>query len=617
MAGAAGLCALRERRGVSAALPLFVRSERRGRHDPKRSFGYSRRLRRSVASEILSPVEAAIPESAWTYSPFREAVPDPDALGPKGEFDPVAAYAHPGDLSARDSRRRKRVCVIGGGIAGLAAAYELMKAGHDVVLLEASNRFGGRILTHYFADGTYGELGAMRVPEDHGCVWHYIEEFGLPTRAFLAENPNGWCLFRDAPRMRRADWDREWSNWYSVPPGVARRHAKGLIEDIGRVAATLTARDWWESLSNKLTTPRLQRLDGTSLGQHSLGICSRLGRLVSDEAWEFAGRTAHHIWLERCSLMHWLREGDILDRSMKFEIAGGMDRLTRAFLARIRGRRPDALALGTRVLALDVEEDGVVVTWRQAKHPGVFSSSFDYAICTVPALSTTQIRFRPELPPPKREALTNLSHIGAGKTIMRCSKRHWELDDGIYGGTSVTDRPNQQCWYPSDNQRSPDEHAHDHLTAEVALDVTRDLLDVRVDLTDRVAESLELSNAPGVYLAAYVWGTSARRFASLSDAERDDLICRSVAELHDHNDRYLEDVVHIAWDEQSDPGGGAFAFFAPGEQRRYQAALCAPLPVNGEARVFFAGEHVGILQGWIQSSIQTALAAVIDVLRAP
>jgi len=41
--------------------------------------------------------------------------------------------------------RRKRVVVLGAGIAGLVTAYELKQQGHDVVVLEAQNRVGGRV----------------------------------------------------------------------------------------------------------------------------------------------------------------------------------------------------------------------------------------------------------------------------------------------------------------------------------------------------------------------------------------------------------------------------------------------------------------------------------------
>lgn len=556
----------------------------------------------------------------WAHSAFGYVAEQLETLAVNDRFDPRVAYRHPGDLSSHGDGRQKRVCVVGGGIAGLAAAYELLELDHDVTLLEASSRFGGRILTHYFADGTYGELGAMRIPLDHECVTHYLEAFGLPTRPFIGANPEGWCLFRDADRMRRHEWDKEWINYYNVAQGTQPPlNANQLIQQLATAAgARITTGDLVRSLSNELAHPRLKQVDADSLGQFVRGLPGTGGPRLSDEEWEYAGRTAHHLWIERCSLLHWLREGQILaPGEEKVEIVGGMDRLTREFLAAIRRGRPSALALNSEVLSIRAAAQGVIVTWRQGRELEVRSEQFDYVICTASAPATMGIRFEPPLSPTKREALTNLSYVGAGKTIMRCSERYWEFDDGIYGGTSVTDRPNQQCWYPSDNRRVPDEDATFHLTAEVVFDPTRDLLDARVDLTDSVSESEERSRSPAVFLAAYLWGTNARRFASLGDAERDDLIGRSVAELHPQNDSYVEDVVHIAWDGQLTPGGGAFAFFAPAEQARYQAGLCAPLPSPDDARIFFAGEHIGIVHGWMQSAIQSALAAVIEVLESP
>lgn len=551
---------------------------------------------------------------AWANSAFRYNL---GALESGVKIDSGVAYKHVGDLTGYGDGRNKRVCIVGGGIAGLSAAYELLELGHEVTLLEASNRFGGRILTHYFADGTYGELGAMRIPKDHGCVWHYVTKFGLQPRLFVPGHDDGWCLFRDAPRMRRSEWELSWSSYYDVPAGAMRPTLQSMMANlVSGVMGKVTPDDLWDSLSNELGNARLREVEATALGQFVRGLPGTGVPRMSDDEWECVGRTRHHIWLERCSLLHWIREGEILDLGDKFEIVGGMDRLTRAFLTEIRGLQPDALSLASQVLAIDCSEDGALVTWRQARQQAAQAELFDYVICSVPAPATSRIRFNPDLPPRKREALTNLSYISAGKTIMRCSERHWEIHDKIFGGTSVTDRPNQQCWYPSDNRKEPDEKKTDHLTAELVLDPTRDLLEMDVVLTDSEVEREERSHAPAVFLAAYMWGTNGQRFASLTDAERDDLICRSVAELHDYNDDYLEDVVHIAWDAQTNPGGGAFAFFAPAEQARYQAALCAPLPATGQPRVFFAGEHIGVIHGWIQSSIQSALAAVIDVLEA-
>ncbi len=63
--------------------------------------------------------------------------------------------------------RRKSVVILGAGLAGLSAAYKLSQAGHDVTILEARTRAGGRVhtLREPFADGLHAEAGAMFIPE--------------------------------------------------------------------------------------------------------------------------------------------------------------------------------------------------------------------------------------------------------------------------------------------------------------------------------------------------------------------------------------------------------------------------------------------------------------------
>ena len=91
--------------------------------------------------------------------------------------------------SRRDLERRgapKKVIVIGAGLAGLSAAYELTRAGHDVTVLEARTRPGGRVLTlrDPFAEGLYAEAGATRVPDHHHFTVEYAELFGLTLDPF-------------------------------------------------------------------------------------------------------------------------------------------------------------------------------------------------------------------------------------------------------------------------------------------------------------------------------------------------------------------------------------------------------------------------------------------------
>jgi monoamine oxidase len=75
----------------------------------------------------------------------------------------------------------QKIIVIGAGMAGLAAAMELIARGHDVTVLEARTRPGGRVFTirEPFADGLYAEGGAMQVFDSHTRAQRYIQQFGL------------------------------------------------------------------------------------------------------------------------------------------------------------------------------------------------------------------------------------------------------------------------------------------------------------------------------------------------------------------------------------------------------------------------------------------------------
>lgn len=78
-----------------------------------------------------------------------------------------------------------RVTVLGAGIAGLVAAYELAANGHTVEeVLEAGDRAGGRIYTHTFGNGAYGKLGEMRIAAAHNYTHHYMNQLELPAKPF-------------------------------------------------------------------------------------------------------------------------------------------------------------------------------------------------------------------------------------------------------------------------------------------------------------------------------------------------------------------------------------------------------------------------------------------------
>ncbi len=100
--------------------------------------------------------------------PFDDWLQHPDGLGQL----PASAFG-------------TEVAIVGGGIAGVTAAYELMKLGLKPVLYEAG-RLGGRLRSEPFEgdSGIIAELGGMRFPSSSVCFYHYLDLVGLSTQPF-------------------------------------------------------------------------------------------------------------------------------------------------------------------------------------------------------------------------------------------------------------------------------------------------------------------------------------------------------------------------------------------------------------------------------------------------
>lgn len=103
----------------------------------------------------------------------------------------------------------RSVVILGAGIAGLVAAYELEQAGYRVTVLEARNRVGGRAWTirgndplvqidrplqrASFTEGLYFNAGPARIPSWHHAILGYARRFNVPMETFVNSHlGTGW-----------------------------------------------------------------------------------------------------------------------------------------------------------------------------------------------------------------------------------------------------------------------------------------------------------------------------------------------------------------------------------------------------------------------------------------
>ena len=119
-------------------------------------------------------------------------------------------------------RPPKRILIVGAGLAGLSAAHELVQSGHQVTVLDARDRPGGRVLTlrDTFADGQYAEAGAETFGETHNFVQHYVQEFGLETMPAWNYGRLTSLFFRDGLRSRSSS-------------ELARKYVAPAVKEIG------------------------------------------------------------------------------------------------------------------------------------------------------------------------------------------------------------------------------------------------------------------------------------------------------------------------------------------------------------------------------------------------
>ncbi|NEO34472.1 MAG: NAD(P)-binding protein [Symploca sp. SIO3C6] len=509
-------------------------------------------------------------------------------------------------------KERKKIGILGAGMAGLVAAYELKKLGHTVEILEGSDRVGGRVWTKYFANGQYGEFGAMRIPGRHDYTRHYIKETELELGRFITSNPKGFYDIRGTTTRIFEAIDNLYPQYKNL-----RKSDLALASDIGEngypkgvgaildnlispILEDLSQEDKLALYSGQLTD-KLKKLDAKALRQFL-----RQERPESDGAMDLIGSLTSLENLWQGSILEELR-GTIEGRGSGLqEIIGGMDQLPNSLADKMiddKGTVRDNIEFNSEVYGIKTEKDCVEVTYAKCMQ------QYDYVLCTIPFSVLRRLELN-GLSSEKMLAIRNITYASSTKVLLLCKERFWE--DGKYniiGGASISDRISRQTYYPS-------HHVQDYREPWSEQKEGREFqpLSLAAVYSDAFCQRQEGASPeePGVLLGSYTWGMNARRLGVLSQEERAQKVINSISKFHEEISKPGQVIgsASMFWDENK-WSAGAFTHFDSFDTDLYYQAGLKP-----EGRLHFAGEHLSPAPGWIQGAIMSSLRAVLEMVKS-
>jgi monoamine oxidase len=354
-------------------------------------------------------------------------------------------------------RTGKKVVILGAGIAGLATAYELGKAGYDCTILEAKDRPGGRNWTvrggttltdldgrtqrASFSDGQYMNAGPARLPQSHVTL-EYCRELGVPLEVFTNQNANAYIYHEN----RTGSLAGQPVRWRTAKADVYGYVSELLAKatDQGALDAQLTAEDKDRLLAFLQNFGAIQgRADdwaytGTDRRGYSvepgaafeegtvLGPTPSLSDVIASGVGE---RFSFEFGYDQAMLM--------------FQPVGGMDAIPYALAGAIGRRR---ITYGAEVTAVTNLDDGAEVTWRDAAGRTTTESA-DFVVAATPPM--VMARMDHNLGSDVTAALRYAAPQSVGKIGLEYRSRWWEKDEHIYGGITPTDTDLSTIWYPS------------------------------------------------------------------------------------------------------------------------------------------------------------------------
>jgi monoamine oxidase len=488
------------------------------------------------------------------------------------------------------SGKGTKVAILGGGIAGLVAAYELRSLGYECTVLEARERPGGRNWTVRggdkvtFLDGTaqsctwddghYQNFGPARLPSIHKTILGYCRKLGVEMQvevnmsrsAFLQnDNVNGG----KPAVMRQVVND-------------TRGHVSELLSksiNQGALDQELSKEDRDRMLSFLRTYGSLDEA-GKYNGSDRAGYVKTAG--AGDELGVLSQPIDMHTLLDENFWQGMLFDEQFDMQATMFQPVGGMDRIPFAFAKSLGG----IVKYNSPVTEIRKTSKGVTVSYKEKGMAKTIEA--DYCICTMPL---TLLRSTPnDFGAAYKKVVDECTYSSAYKIAWE-SRRFWEQDYNIYGGLEFVTVGCSPIWFPSAGMFSE-----------------RGVL---------VSGYTDESNSP---------------FGKLTMEEKLAESRKSIERLHPGHGKELENPMYVTWGKIPYNEGSWIRSYGPGQQRspgvrltpqtgQAQSASAARMLSNPgyetliepDGRIVFAGDHVSHIVAWQEGAALSALRAVQQV----
>ena len=472
----------------------------------------------------------------------------------------TAAAALPRSAGARTPKpkiRRADVVVVGAGLSGLAAAEAIRRAGRSVLVLEARDRVGGRVLNEPIGDGEVIEVGGQWVGPTQNVIQDWARELGVET--FPTYNEGDYIFYREGRRLPyRPD-----TPLGAIPPDPGSAEAGAALAQLNEMAAGVPLDAPWRAeraaeYDGKTAETWIRENTATPGGRFLVDI--GVGALYAAEPRD----------VSLLHLLFYIRAAGDEQNPGNFErllnTAGGAQE--KRFVGGSQQVPLRAAArLGKRVLlnwpVRRIGQDRKQVMLRGER--GAIAAK--RVVVTLPPVLAGRIDYRPGLPA-LRDQLTQRMPQGSAIKCQAIYDRPFWRERGL-AGQAVSDQGPARITF--DNS-PPD-------------------------------------GGPGVLLG-FVEGSFARRHAGLSEGERRAAVLRNFADLFGEEAlrplRYLE----RDWSADQWTRGCFVGFTPPGVLLDYGEALRRPV-----GRIHWAGaETATIWNGYMDGAVRAGRRAAAEVL---